>query len=106
MNFQNWKVYSCSLGIQAMHLCHFQEFNPELYSAIGNVLLKSYLKSGTPISMLQAFLSLFTKGFCEDEDNGCILAIKDFDKRAAQLKTCIKGTFLHIIPGDPTNFKS
>lgn len=67
-----------------------KEFNPELFKAVGSVLVASYLKSGTPVTMLKGYLSLFTKGFIEDEANGGKILSQDYDKRAAMLKICIK----------------
>ncbi|XP_065071950.1 DENN domain-containing protein 10-like isoform X1 [Rhopilema esculentum] len=67
-----------------------KNFNPELCNAVGTVFLKSYLKSGTPTSTLTGFLTLYTKGFVEDDSTGAIVTSKDFDPRNALLKICLK----------------
>ena len=68
-----------------------KDFNPELFKDVGNALLTSYLKSGTPVAMLKGYLSLFTKGILKDEIHGSIISVHEYDQRAAQLKICIKG---------------
>jgi len=67
-----------------------KDFNPELFKDVGNALLTSYLKSGTPVAMLKGYLSLFTKGILKDEIHGSIISVHEYDQRAAQLKICIK----------------
>eukprot|EP00794_Sanderia_malayensis_P005220 gene5220-5876_t len=67
-----------------------KEFNPELYRAIGSFLLKLYIESGTPVSILEAYLSILTKGFVEDKNDGSILTISDYDQKAAKMKVCLK----------------
>ena len=71
-----------------------KDFNPELFKEVGNALLASYLRSGTPVTMLKGYLSMFTKGILKDEVNGGIISVQEYDQRAAQLKICIKGLSL------------
>ena len=53
--------------------------------------MTSYLNSGTPVTILNGYLSLFTKGLLKDELSGSVISVQEFDRRAAMLKICIKG---------------
>ena len=50
------------------------------------------LKTGSPVGMLDLYLSVFTKGLCPDEANEMFL-VKEFDPRTPLLEASIKGLY-------------
>lgn len=68
----------------------FQDFNPELYQSLGLCFTKQYLKDHSTLTILQSFLSMYTKGYCNIDDNQK-LKQADFDVRKAYMETCVKG---------------
>ncbi|KAF7253429.1 Protein FAM45A [Varanus komodoensis] len=48
-----------------------------------------YLKYGSPVKMMESYISVLTKGICQSEENGSFLS-KDFDVRKAYLAGSIK----------------
>lgn len=49
-----------------------------------------YLKYGSPVKMMESYISVLTKGICQSEENGSFLS-KDFDVRKAYLAGSVKG---------------
>ncbi|XP_041370439.1 DENN domain-containing protein 10-like isoform X2 [Gigantopelta aegis] len=70
-----------------------KDFNPEKYEALSKLLSRQYMKTGNPAHMLEHYLSVITKGTCNNEENGKFSVI-DFDSRHAfansQLKSIIQ----------------
>lgn len=55
-----------------------------------------YLKHGSPVKMMEAYVTVLTKGLCQTDENGSFI-IKDYDIRKAYLAGSIKGETLQLI---------
>jgi hypothetical protein len=49
-----------------------------------------YIKHGSPVKMMEGYIAVLTKGFCQSDENGFFL-IKDYDVRKAYLAGSVKG---------------
>lgn len=49
-----------------------------------------YIKHGSPVKMMEAYVTVLTKGICQSDENGSFL-IKDYDVRKAYLAGSVKG---------------
>lgn len=49
-----------------------------------------YIKHGSPVKMMEAYVTVLTKGMCQSDENGSFL-IKDYDVRKAYLAGSVKG---------------
>eukprot|EP01052_Picozoa_sp_SAG31_P031898 SAG31_NODE_3433_length_4277_cov_11.720747_3_plen_83_part_00 len=67
-----------------MHRSQLQDFHPELYCAMTVVLAESY-QAGGPISVLQAYLSVFARGSFGK------FRVSDFDIQKSMLAGALKG---------------
>ncbi|XP_037540606.1 DENN domain-containing protein 10 [Nematolebias whitei] len=77
------KVTHFSVAITA------KDFNPEKYAALGRILCRMYMKHGSPVTMMEAYITVLTKGICQSDENGSFL-IKDYDVQTAYLAGSIK----------------
>uniref|UniRef100_A0A3Q2TK71 DENN domain containing 10 n=1 Tax=Fundulus heteroclitus TaxID=8078 RepID=A0A3Q2TK71_FUNHE len=77
------KVSHFSIAVTA------KDFNPEKYAALSRILCRTYVKYGSPVKMMEAYVSVFTKGICQNDENGSFL-IKDYDVRKAYLAGSVK----------------
>lgn len=51
---------------------------------------RMYVKHGSPVKMMEAYVTVLTKGLCQTDENGSFL-IKDYDIRKAYLAGSVKG---------------
>lgn len=59
-----------------------KEFNPEKYETLCRILCQCYCKTGTPISLLEIYLAVVTKGKCNTEENGKF-SVQDYQTKLA-----------------------
>lgn len=53
-------------------------------------MFRTYVKYGSPVKMMEAYITVLTKGLCQSDENGSFL-IKDYDVRKAYLAGSVKG---------------
>ena len=58
-----------------------RDLNPDKYETLCRMLSKTYCKTGSPVSLLQLYLSVVTRGSCTTEENGTFL-VRDFEVRS------------------------
>jgi hypothetical protein len=58
-----------------------RDLNPDKYETFSRMLSKTYCKTGSPVSLLQLYLSVVTRGSCTTEENGTFL-VRDFEARS------------------------
>lgn len=71
----------------------WQDFCPEKYKGLCKIMCNKFIKTGDASSMLEAYLSVVTKGSCPNDENGLFL-VKDFDPRLSYVASPISGKFL------------
>lgn len=54
---------------------------------------RMYIKHASPVKMMEAYVTVLTKGICQSDENGSFL-IKDYDIRKAYLAGSVKGKTL------------
>ena len=57
-------------------------------------MCNKFIKTGDASGMLEAYLSVVTKGSCPNDDNGLFL-VKDFDPRLSYVASPISGKLLN-----------
>ncbi|KAG8435817.1 hypothetical protein GDO86_013672 [Hymenochirus boettgeri] len=62
------------------------------------------MKQGSPVPMMESYLSVLTKGACSNEENGTFLC-RDYDQRRAFLSSSVKGGWnpldvVSVLPGE------
>jgi hypothetical protein len=75
-----------------------RDLNPDKYETLCRMMSKTYCKTGSPVSLLQLYLSVVTRGSCTTEENGTFL-VRDFEARSnhnnQMLNTRVRGQFFH-----------
>ncbi|KAL6051282.1 DENN domain-containing protein 10 [Balamuthia mandrillaris] len=66
-----------------------KDYNPEKYEALSKLMAKVYAQEGSPIKLLEAYLSVFARGRAKLGDYG-IFTSAEYDARKAFLVTPIK----------------
>jgi len=66
-----------------------KDFNPEKYATLCRLFSIQYKTSGNPVSLLESYLSVVTRGYCENDENEQI-AVSDFPQQHAYAKSCVK----------------
>ncbi len=70
----------------------WQDFNPEKYEHLSGIFGQAYLDSGTPVSIVTHFLSVYTKGLTTDVPESCEpFAVSNYDIRKAYVACSLKG---------------
>ncbi|CAI9620842.1 unnamed protein product [Staurois parvus] len=72
-----------------------KDFNPEKYAAFGQILSRIYETHGSPVPMVETYISVFTKGTCQSKDNGTFLC-RDYDQRKAFMSGSVKDVVLQF----------
>ncbi|KAM4704524.1 DENN domain-containing protein 10 [Rhinophrynus dorsalis] len=86
------QVEEASVLEKVTHFCVVltaKDFNPEKYAAFSRILCRIYLKQGSPVPMMESYISVLTKGACRSEENGTFLC-RDYDQRKSFLSSCIR----------------
>ena len=69
-----------------------QDFNPEKYQHLADIFGKAYLESGTPVSIVTHYLSVFTRGQVTSPPESCDpFSVKAYDIRKAYVACSFKG---------------
>ncbi|XP_025096517.1 protein FAM45A-like isoform X2 [Pomacea canaliculata] len=66
-----------------------RDFNPEKYETLCQIFLHRYRLTGNPVSVLEGYLSVVTRGTCPNDENGKFSS-GDYDKRQSYAKVCLK----------------
>ncbi|PNF20230.1 putative protein FAM45B [Cryptotermes secundus] len=86
---KTWYYISCTEVFDSDNLPRVKQFalvlwsrdlNPDKYETLCRMLSKTYCKTGSPVSLLQLYLSVVTRGSCTTEENGTFL-VRDFEAR-------------------------
>ncbi|XP_018430233.1 PREDICTED: protein FAM45A [Nanorana parkeri] len=72
-----------------------RDFHPEKYAALGRILSRLYEEAGSPVPVVETFLSVVTKGTCQSQDNGTFLS-RHHDQRQAFMAGSIKDVVLQF----------
>ncbi|KAL4232018.1 Protein fam45a [Mactra antiquata] len=67
-----------------------KDFNPEKYLTLCQILSQQYCKKGTPVSMLEVYLSVVTKGKCSTDENGKF-STQDYQSKLAYTNSNLAG---------------
>ncbi|XP_005105764.1 DENN domain-containing protein 10 [Aplysia californica] len=66
-----------------------KDFNPEKYSTLCRLFSRQYKKTGSPVAMLEGYLSVVTRGVCNSDENGKF-SVSDYSKQQAYSRSCVK----------------
>ncbi|CAH1784641.1 unnamed protein product [Owenia fusiformis] len=77
------KIHSFSLVLTT------KDYNPEKYETLSRILCKQFARNGNPAHLLECYLSVVTRGLCNNEENGTFI-VKEFDARQAYANVEIK----------------
>lgn len=70
-----------------------KDFNPEKYKHLGDIFGRSYLTSGSPVSIVSHYLGVFTRAVVASPPEGCQpFAVKNYDIRKAYVACSLKET--------------
>lgn len=74
---------------------HFlQDFSPEQYFHLAKIFGLSYLKSGSPVSIVAHYLSAYTKGNVSNPPEACEpFVAQNYDVRKAYTTYSLRGLF-------------
>lgn len=72
-----------------------KDFNPEKYGTLCDMFCRQYKKSGNAAVMLEAYLSVVTRGMCNNDDNGKF-SVNDYSKEQAFATCCLRGEICFI----------
>ncbi|XP_063818778.1 DENN domain-containing protein 10 isoform X2 [Pseudophryne corroboree] len=88
-------VAGASVLHQVTHFCLAlvaKDYNPEKYAAFSRTLSRVYIKNGSPVPMVESYISVLTKGVCQSEENGTFVS-RDYD----QLKAYTSGSIRDVV---------
>ena len=69
-----------------------QDFNPEKYQHLADIFGRTYLETGSPVSIVTHYLSVFTKGHVTKPPESCDpFSVKAYDIRKAYVACSFKG---------------
>lgn len=66
------------------------DFNPGKYQSLSRIMLNQFLTTSSPVSLLEIFLAIFTKGECTTKEDGTF-TVRDFDVRRAYADSQVTG---------------
>lgn len=76
--------------LQVRRWCSAPVCGPKGFGLCSRVFSRMYVKHGSPVKMMEAYIAVLTKGICQSDENGSFL-IKDYEVETAYLAGSIKG---------------
>lgn len=69
-----------------------QDFNPEKYDHLAQIFSQDYLSSGSPVTIVTHYLSVYTKGVVDTPPISCEeYSEKNYDNRRAYVVSPLRG---------------
>ena len=93
-DFLHVRQYCFLLLFQVTHISLVltaNDFHPEKYESLGNILRQLYMRSGNAASILDSYLGVVTRGVCNGEENGTFRS-SEYDSRQAYASCPLRGT--------------
>lgn len=98
INRQWYYIYTCQTTeadklpkVQALSVVLLaRDFNPEKYESLCKILAKKYCDTGSPTSLLEAYLSVVTRGMCHTSENGKF-STSDYNIKHSYAKSNLSG---------------